>query len=223
MRGCNMLQCVRSTPYCSILQCIALCCSAVQCVAVCYNEAPEMTMRDLISHEPYIPSYTCDVTHSIDMTTPSCVSWLIHVCHESFMHRMTHLSLLKKESSTRAQTQKNSFLFSYIHLHACQICIFFLRESFFWQDMGAKDMGLPERDMHTTLHASFMSSQEPHVPLKEPCIPTKHPYISSKRHARHLIWAQYAIKRALYAIESAIFAIERALQSIKRSWFVMTR
>ena len=33
MRGCNMLQCVRSTPYCSILQCIAVYCSVLQCIA----------------------------------------------------------------------------------------------------------------------------------------------------------------------------------------------
>ena len=47
-------------------------------------------MRDLLSHEPYIPSFTCDVTHSIDMT-PSRVTWLIHEWHDPFTCALTHI------------------------------------------------------------------------------------------------------------------------------------
>jgi hypothetical protein len=46
--------------------------------------------------------------------------------------------------------------------------------------MGAKYMGLPERDMHATSFASCTSSKEPYVPFKESCIPTKEAYMLSK-------------------------------------------
>ena len=116
-----------------------------------------MTMRDLLSHEPYIPSVTCDVTHSIDMT-PSHVSALIHVYHDSFMHRMTHLSFFKIKKAAREHTPKNLFLFSCIYLHACQDSFFFVWiffpdvvNFFSWYDMGANDVGLPD-----LWHDSFM-------------------------------------------------------------------
>jgi hypothetical protein len=62
--------------------------------------------------------------------------------------------------------------------------------------MGAKYMGLPERDMHATSFASCTSSKEPYVPFKESCIPTKEAYMF-KRHACHLICALLSIKRGL--------------------------
>ena len=84
-------------------------------------------MRDLLSHEPYIPSVTCDVTHSIDMT-PSHVSALIHVYHDSFMHRMTHLSLLLKKKQHESTHQKTYFC---SHAYICMLArILFLCEFF---------------------------------------------------------------------------------------------
>jgi len=44
--------------------------------------------------------------------------------------------------------------------------------------MGAKDMALPESDMHASSFASCVSSKEPYVPSKEPCISTKVPCMS---------------------------------------------
>jgi len=67
----RVLQCVAVC--CSVLQCVAVrCggkqrvaayCSALQCVTVCCS----VYIRDLISQEPYIPLFVCDMTHSNDL------------------------------------------------------------------------------------------------------------------------------------------------------------
>jgi hypothetical protein len=46
------------------------------------------------------------------------------------------------------------------------------------QDMGAKDLALPESDMHASSFALCMSSKEPYVPFKEPSMSTKEPCMS---------------------------------------------
>ena len=87
-------------------------------------------MRDLLSHEPYIPSVTCDVTRSIDMT-PSHVSALIHVYHDSFMHRMTHLSLFLQKKQHESTHQK---IYYCSHAYICMLAriLFFVCEFFSW-------------------------------------------------------------------------------------------
>jgi len=182
---CSVLQCV--AVYCSILlcvlQCIAACCIVLQRVAVCCsvlqwgtwhdNERPHIT-RAL---HPIIPM-SRDSFHSHDtftcVSTHSRVPWLIHAPHDLFVPS-------KKHKVAPEHTQRNRFLFSYTHLHACQHSFVACVNLFCGQDMVATDMGLPERDMHTTSYVSYMSSQPPYVPVKEPCIPTKEPYISFKK------------------------------------------
>ena len=96
--SCIKLQCVEVC--CSALQCVIMCCSVLQCVAVCCSVLQDVAAycgvlqcvvasRDLISQEPYFPSFMCDVTHSNDMTH-SHVTRLIHMFHVSFTCGVIH-------------------------------------------------------------------------------------------------------------------------------------
>jgi len=194
---CNVLQCVAVR--CGVNQRVAAyycALSALQCVAVyvsgtSYHKSPtschecvtwliRTTWHIQVSHN----SFTCDMTHS-------CVTWpihtwhdpftrnmthsrvtsLIHVCHDSFMRHMTKQKVARQYTWKKKRVQLHTF--ACLPDFVCLVSLFGPR-----QDMGAKDMALPESDMRASSFASCMSSKEPYVPSKEPCISTKEPCIS---------------------------------------------
>jgi len=61
---CGMMQCVAVC--CSVLQCVAVCCSVLQCVAVSKRWG-QVTRGHVLERDSFM-----------------CVTWLIHVWHDSF-------------------------------------------------------------------------------------------------------------------------------------------
>jgi len=131
-------------------------------------------------------SFTCDTTHS-------SVTFLIHVWYDSSTCDMTHANatwlivLVEWQPCSKpitvAQAQKKFNLPQFGYLHLLFLCIFFL-----WtQEIGAKNVRVPESDMHTSSCACCMSSKERYVPFKEPCIVS----VAWMLHAYHLICALY--------------------------------
>ena len=62
--GCSVLQCV--AVFCSVLQCVAVCCSVSQCVAVCCNDDPTRQERIVFQfqHQAYV-AVCCNVLQCV--------------------------------------------------------------------------------------------------------------------------------------------------------------